>query len=276
MSNQDNNNNNTVGNHSNDMYKDTELYEESNKRVRHDDSKEPESKRQRVDSSNNNDDVSNESSSVSSDSVSDNGELSETDRINTKYSKRFDAIEDYKEKNQLLSETPIRNVINKVDRGETLSEQEYETLKIANRLMDRDVYNDKNLAEDIILREDFTNIAQKELNDNNERIAYHEKRLSQYITRLNELKEEDNEMSSDNGSSDSSNKSNPNNDSNQNNSDNPSNSSNPSNPDVNHGDNSNQNNSDNPLNASNPDVNNGDDDDDGFDDFPPSFDFDDF
>src|SRR5215475_7789704 len=86
--------------------------ERLNKRSRDEednDNEEPEAKRQKVYH------VSSRSSSETSDSVSDDGEESETERINTKYSKRFDAIEDYKEKNELLSEMSIKNVMNKLD-----------------------------------------------------------------------------------------------------------------------------------------------------------------
>jgi hypothetical protein len=54
-------------------------------------------------------------------------------------SKRFDAIQDYKEKNELLSEMSIKNVMDKLDKGEILSKQEFETLERANRLMDQDI-----------------------------------------------------------------------------------------------------------------------------------------
>jgi hypothetical protein len=101
MSNQSSSNNNTTSNDSNNAYEGMELFEEdikkaelakiSSKRVRDDDyDEELESKRQREDDYYESDYMSSESET--SDSVSDNGEVSETDRINTKYSKRFDAI----------------------------------------------------------------------------------------------------------------------------------------------------------------------------------------
>jgi hypothetical protein len=248
------NNNNNTSNNSNDMYEDMELFEEdikeSNKRARdEEDDEEPESKRQREDEESEDDDIwrrisSETENSVSdegeeSDSVSDEGEESETDRINTKYSKRFSAIEDYKEKNELLSEMSIQDVMSKLDRGEIISEQEFETLKRANRLMDQDVIKDKDSIERMQLYEDFSASVQKEISDNNAEIERHEEKISEYLARLDELNKENNETSSDNASSDSSNVSN----------------------------------SDNPSNSSGPDDV---DDDDRFDDFPPSFDFDDF
>ena len=248
------NNNNNTSNNSNDMYEDMELFEEdikeSNKRARdEEDDEEPESKRQREDEESEDDDIwrrisSETENSVSdegeeSDSVSDEGEESETDRINTKYSKRFSAIEDYKEKNELLSEMSIQDVMSKLDRGEIISEQEFETLKRANRLMDQDVIKDKDSIERMQLYEDFSVSVQKEISDNNAEIERHEEKISEYLARLDELNKENNETSSDNASSDSSNVSN----------------------------------SDNPSNSSGPDDV---DDDDRFDDFPPSFDFDDF
>lgn len=268
MSNQNDNNNsnnNTTSNDSNDTYEGMELFiedirrveltKESNKRERDDDndSEEPKSKRQREYESDKSDDILSESSSESSDSVSDEGEVSETDRINTKYSKRFDAIEDYKEKNELLSEVSIQDVMSKLDRGETVSEQEFETLQRANRLMDQDILKDKDSLQRMQLYEDFSSSIQKEISENNARIERHEEKISEYLARLEELNNEDNETSSDNESNLE------NNDSNDNNSvsNNPSNSPEP-------------NDSSGLNNPSDPN------DDDGFDDFPPSFDFDDF
>lgn len=265
-----------------------ELVENDKKRVREeeddDDSREPESKRQRVGYYYDSDYISGESPYETSDSVSDDGEESEIARINTKYSKRFDAIEDYKEKNELLSETVIQDAMNKVDSGQTLSREDYDTLKIANRLMDRDIYNDKSLAEEIILHENSTNITQKEIIDNHERIEEHKRKLSGYISRLNELNEENSRMSSDNDSSNSDNNYNNNPDVNNpdssnlnsNNSDSKSlDSNNLSNLPGQKDDFGNNNNS-NINNPSNSSGANNDGDDDGFDDFPPSFDFDDF
>jgi hypothetical protein len=56
--------------------------------------------------------------SVTSDSVSDTSSSSETEIINTKYSKRLNAIQDYKEKSELLSEKFITDVMNKLDKDE--------------------------------------------------------------------------------------------------------------------------------------------------------------
>lgn len=265
MSDHNNSNNNTTDNNSNDTYEGMELFEEdikkaefakeSNKRAidDDDDNEEPEFKRQKKDDSDESDDVSSENSensSVTSDSISDDGEVSETDRINTKYSKRFDAIEDYEEKNELLCEMSIQNVMNKLDNGETISEQEFETLNRANRLMDQDILKDKDSIQRMQLYEDFSSSVQKEISENNARIEWHKEKLSEYEARLEELNKEDSEISSNNDSSDFNNESNSDN-----------NNSNP--------------NSDNSSNS--PGPNNGNDDgDDGFDDFPPSFDFDDF
>jgi len=289
-------------NNNNDSYEGMELFEDDirkaqEKRVREeedsDNNEEPESKRQREDNSpapnndsNNNhpsnspgpnndsndndwedywfhsDDVPSPSSSSTSDSVSDNGEVSETERINTKYSKRFDAMEDYKEKNELLSEMSIKNVMNKLDEGETISKQEFETLKRANRLMDQDILKDKDSIERMKLYEDFSASVQREIHANNERIEHHEKKISEYHARLEELNQENSEMSSNNDSSGSDNDSDNNPDSNS-----PSNSPAPN-------DDSNNN---HPSNSSGPNNDgNDDDDDDGFGDLPPSFDFDDF
>lgn len=270
MSNQNDSNNNTTSNDSNDAYEGMELFiedinraelaRESNKRARDDDdNEEPESKRQREDDSDKSDDVSSESLSVSSDSVSDEGEESETDRINTKYSKRFDSIEDYKEKNELLSEVSIQDVMSKLDRGETISEQEFETLQRANRLMDQDILKDKDSLQRMQLYEDFSSSIQKEIGENNARIERHEGKISEYLARLEELNKEDNDSFK---------------------------SDNESNRESNYNDNSNDDNSDsnNPSNSPGPNDSSGpndpsdpnDDDDDGFDGFPPSFDFDDF
>jgi predicted RNase H-like nuclease (RuvC/YqgF family) len=192
------------------------------------------------------------------DSVSDNGEESETERINTKYSKRFDALEDYKEKNTLLSEMSVKNVMNKLDKDEELSTQELETLNRTFRLMDKTIPNDQDSLERMQLYEAFSEIVPSEISENNERIEHHEKKISEYLARLEELKQENSEMSSDNDSSDSNSTIVPN-------TNNPSNSPGPD-------DSSNLPGPDNPSGSSGPD----DDDDDGFDDFPPSFDFDDF
>jgi len=222
MSNRDNNNNGTSSGTFDKIM--NELIENDKKREREeedgDDNGEPEFKRQKVSYTYDSDYVPSGSSSENSDSdavsdsVSDNGEESEVARINTKYSKRFDAIEDYKEKNELLSENIIQDVMNKVDSGGTLSRQEYDTLNRADRLMDRDVYDDKTLAEDIILYENSCNIAQKEIDDNMDRIGHHERKLANYRSRLIELDQENSKMSSNNDSSSSDNNSNNNPDSN--------------------------------------------------------------
>ena len=287
MSNRDNNNNGTSSGTFDKII--NELIENDKKREREeedgDDNGEPEFKRQKVSYTYDSDYVPSGSSSENSDSdavsdsVSDNGEESEVARINTKYSKRFDAIEDYKEKNELLSENIIQDVMNKVDSGGTLSKQEYDTLNRADRLMDRDVYDDKTLAEDIILYENSCNIAQKEIDDNMDRIGHHERKLANYRSRLIELDQENSKMSSNNDSSSSDNNSNNNPDSN--NSPYSNNSSNSPGPNDDSNNPSNwpgpNDDSNNPSNS--PGPNNSDDghvDDDGFDDFPPSFDFDDF
>jgi hypothetical protein len=279
MSNRDNNNNNDNGTSSGTFdHIMNELIESDKKRKREeedgDDNGEPEFKRQKVGYTYDSDYVPSGSSSENSDSdavsdsVSDDGEESEVARINTKYSKRFDAIEDYKEKNELLSENIIQDVMNKVDSGGTLSKQEYDTLERADRLMDRDVYNDKSLAEDIILYENSCNITQKEIDDNMDRIAHHERKLSSYRSRLIELEQENSKMSFNNDSPSYDNNSNNNYDSNNSlNSPGPNDDS--SNYDSNNDDSNNSSNS--------PSQNNSDDGhDDGFDDFPSSFDFDDF
>jgi len=176
MSDRDNNNNNGANSGTFDHIMD-ELIENDKKRKREEgdgsDNEEPEFKRQKVGYTYDSDYVP--SGNSSEDSVSDDGEESEITRINTKYSKRFDAIEDYKEKNELLSENVIHDVMNKVDSGGTLSKQDCDTLDRADRLMDRDVFNDKTLAEDIILNENSCNVAQKEIDDNMDRIAHHER-----------------------------------------------------------------------------------------------------
>ncbi|SRR6266480_1191514 len=267
MSNQNDSNKNTTSNDYNDTYEGMELFEEdikkaelikeSNKRARDDDdNEEPESKRQKEDDSSGSDYISSETSSVTSDSVSDDGEVYETERINTKYSKRFDAIQDYKEKNELLSEKSITDVMNKLDKDEELSTQELETLNRALKLIDRTIPNDLDSLERMQLYEDFSRIVPLEIGENNERIEHHEKKISEYLARLEELNQEKSKMSSNNDSSSSDNDSNNNPSSNH-----PSNSPGP-NDDSNH-----------PSNSPGP---NGGDDDDGFDDFPPSFDFDDF
>jgi len=164
MTDRDQNNKTNTGNNSNDTLKGMELFEEdiieftkeSNKRSRDEEdnnSEEPESKRRKENNNNESD--------VSEDSVSDEGEEFETDRINTKYSKRVDAIEDYKEKNELLSEMSIQDVMNKLDNNETISKQEFETLNRANRLMDQDILKDKDSIQRMQLYEDFSSSVQK-------------------------------------------------------------------------------------------------------------------
>jgi hypothetical protein len=165
-------------------------------------------------------------------------------------SKRFDAIQDYKEKNELLSEMSIKNVMDKLDKGEILSKQEFETLERANRLMDQDILKDKDSIQRMQLYEDFYASVQKEISNNNKRIKEHEENISDYHELLDDIDQANNKESSDNDSS---------------------NFDEGSNSDSN--DNGN-NDSNNPSNPSGPDDD--DDDDDGFDDFPPSFDFDDF
>lgn len=278
MPNQNNSNNNSSSNDSNDTYEGAELFEEDiieskfyaefakesesdeeflrqfgkrNRDEEDDDDEELKSKRQKKDDVNKNDE--------SEDSVSDEEEESETEIINTKYSKRFDAIEDYKEKNILLSEMSIQDVMSKLDKGETISKQEFETLGRANRLMDQDILKDKDSIERTKLYEDFSMSVQKEISDNNETIEHHEKKISEYLARLEELNQENSETSSNNDSSDSNSTIIPN-------ANNPSNSSGPDDP-------SNSSSPDDPSGSPGPDD---DDDDDGFDDFPPSFDFDDF
>jgi hypothetical protein len=276
MTDRDQNDNTNTSNNSNDRFKDMELYEDEikldeaekkfyeefmkseefmedeefvkkySKRTRDeedDDSEEPESKRRKGNDRNESD--------VSEDSVSDEGEESETERINTKYSKRFDAIEDYKEKNKLLSEVSIQDVMNKLDKNETISKQEFETLNRANRLMDQDILEDKDSIQRMQLYEDFSLSVKKEISDNNARIEDHHNKISEYQARLDELAQESDEMSSNNDDNNSNDESNHDNNSNNSN----------GNP-----------NSNNSSNSSDPH----DDDDDGFDDFPPSFDFDDF
>jgi uncharacterized protein YktA (UPF0223 family) len=271
MSNQNDNNNND-NTTSNNPYEGMELFEEdirraelareSNKRARDDDDNEnPESKRQREDDSNESDYVSSENSSEpeDSDSVSDNGEMSETDRINTKYSKRFDAIEDYKEKNKLLSEECIKDVMNKLDKDEELSTEELATLNRAFKLMDKSIPNDIDSLERMQLYEAFSGIVPSEISENNERIAYHEQRLAEYRARLDEINREKSEMSSNSDSSDS--------DFN--------NLSNAPSPDDDDSDKGNEDGSDDDNDGD--DEDSGDDENDGgFDDFLPSFDFDDF
>jgi hypothetical protein len=264
MSSQDNNNNNTNDNSNNftnmELHEDY-IREQSNKRNREeeDDNNEGESssKRQRQSDGNENDNMLDENisesehSSESEDSVSDSSPSSETDRINTKYSKRFDAVEDYREKNELLSEMSIQNVMNKLDRGEILSEQEYKTLKRADNLMDQDILKDRDSIQRMILYEEFSDSVQREINDNNARIERHERKISEYHARLDELNQEDNEESSNNNSSNNSEGSSSDNNDDSNNS--------PG--------------SDNPSDSSGSD---GGDNDDRFDDLPPSFDYDDF
>ena len=263
MSSQDNNNNNNTGNNNN-SYEGMELFEEeikfyeeaakeSNKRAREEedsDNEELKAKRQREENWDENDDNASYGTWFESDSVSDDGEESETDRINTKLSKRFDAIQDYKEKNELLSEMSIKNVMDKLDKGEILSKQEFETLERANRLMDQDILKDKDSIQRMQLYEDFYASVQKEISNNNKRIKEHEENISDYHELLDDIDQANNKELSDNDSS---------------------NFDEGSNSDSN--DNGN-NDSNNPSNPSGPDDD--DDDDDGFDDFPPSFDFDDF
>ena len=135
--------------------------------------------------------------------------------------------------------------MNKLDRSEQISREEFEILKRADKLMDQDIIKDKDELQRMQMYESFSLSIQKEIGDNNERIERHEKKLSDYITRLNELNPEDNEISSNDSSS--------------------------SNNESNSGNNSDNNNHNNPdSNVSNTNAN------DEFDDFPPSFDFDDF
>jgi hypothetical protein len=151
----------------------------------------------------------------------------------------------------------IQDVMNKLDKGEILSEKEFETLKRADRLTDQNILSDKDLFISTRLYENFSRSVEKEIVDNHERIEHHEKKISEYLARLEELNKENNEMSSNDDSSDSNNTIVPN-------TNNPSNASGP------------DNSSDAPGPDNSSDAPGPDDDDDGFDDFPPSFDFDDF
>ena len=277
--NNNNNNNNNTNNDSNDhndmagmeLFEEDiraidEFYrklaeEESNKRAREEDSSDnegPKSKRQREDNESSNSD--DEEESESSNSVSDDGGESHTDRVNNKYNKRFNAIEDYKERNELLSETTVQDLMSKLDRGEIISEQEFETLKRTNSLMDQDILKDKDTVQRMILYEDFSASVQRQINDNNARIERHEKKMSDYIAyldfkdeiaRIPESFGERDDTSfnysyySSNSESNSGNDSNNNPDSNNNNPD-----------------------SSNPFDPQGPNDGN----DDNFDDFPPSFD----
>jgi hypothetical protein len=45
----------------------------------------------------------------------------------------------------------IKDVMNKLDNGETISKEEFETLKIANRLTDKDILKDKDLLQSMQL-----------------------------------------------------------------------------------------------------------------------------
>jgi uncharacterized protein YutE (UPF0331/DUF86 family) len=72
----------------------------------------------------------------------------------------------------------IQDVMSKLDRGEIISEQEFETLKRANRLMDQDVIKDKDSIERMQLYEDFSASVQKEISDNNAEIERHEEKIS--------------------------------------------------------------------------------------------------
>jgi hypothetical protein len=254
MASQNNNDNNNIDSNNNSDYSNMELYEdfikESNKRAREEDDEGPEYKRQRENDGSGDDGILSENSSETGSSVSDDGEESETDRINTKYSKRFDAIEDYKEKNELLSEASIQDVMSKLDRGEIISEKEFETLNRANRLMDQDILGDRDSIQRMLLYEEFSASVQKEISDNNARIERHEEKLSEYLVRLDELNKENNDTLSNKSSSGSNDGS-----------DSDSNS-----------DDDNNTGSNNSSNLPGPDNGN----DDEFDDFPPSFDFDDF
>jgi hypothetical protein len=119
--------------------------------------------------------------------------------------------------------------------------------------MYKTIPNDQDTLERIQLYEAFSGIVPCEISENNERIEHHEKKISEYLARLEKLNKEKNKMSSDNES----------------------NHDNDSNDGSNHDNNSNNNNNENP-DSNNPSNYSGPNDDGGFDDFPPSFDFDDF
>jgi hypothetical protein len=90
--------------------------------------------------------------------------------------------------------------MNKLDKDEDLSTQELETLGRAFRLMDKTIPNDQDSLERIQLYEAFSGIAPEEISENNERIEHHEKKISEYLARLEELNKEKNEMSSNDDS----------------------------------------------------------------------------
>jgi hypothetical protein len=56
------------------------------------------------------------------------GESDEKEKINAKYSRRFDTIEDYKERNEMLRSSEVKDVVKKLDAGEELNDEERDTL----------------------------------------------------------------------------------------------------------------------------------------------------
>ena len=181
-----------------------------------------------------------------------------------------------RKKNNLLSEKTVQDVMSKLDRGEIISEQEFETLKRANGLMRQDMLKDRDTVQHNILYENFSLSVQKEINHNNTRIERHEKKMTDYVwdlafkdfvARLSPLKHsvESSITSSNSNPYSSNNESNSGNDSN--------NSPDSNNNESNSGNDSNNNpGSSKPFDPPRP--NEGGDND--FDDFTPSFDFDDF
>lgn len=258
---------------------DIRLVKESNKSIRDEENdgnynEGPKSKRQKLD-----DGIK---SDVSEDSVSDKGEESETERIVAKYSKRAYVIRDCNKRNEFLDKPRSeQDIINKLYNDKTISKEEFEALSRVNKKMDeytledmyKDIYKDEDSKKDMELYKKYRLFIAHEFDDNAATIDKHYKKISGYKARLAELSKEKNEMPSND-------KSNLDNNSSDNNNNNPiyylhrfpgirpSPSVNPNNSsDLRPSASVNPNNSSGSSNSNN---------DNEFDDFPSSFDFDDF
>jgi len=112
-------------------------------------------------------------------------ELNEEEKINVKYSRRFDSIEEYKERNEILRSSEVKDVVKKLDAGEELNDEERDKLDaVINNSMDQ--HFSKSRRDGLHLY-GFGEEVQTEITDNEERIKHHEEKLREYEKRLEDL-----------------------------------------------------------------------------------------
>jgi hypothetical protein len=115
----------------------------------------------------------------------DDNELDEEEKINAKYSRRFDIIEEYKERNEVLRSSEVKDVAKKLDSGEELNDEEKDTLDaIIDNTMDQRF--SKSAREGLFLY-GFSEQVEAEITENEERIKHHEGKLEEYEKRLQDL-----------------------------------------------------------------------------------------